>query len=413
MRKSVTEVFTPRNRDVNERMYIHRERLEKEFSRALGDGRNIILLGESGNGKTWLYRKVLVGNYRFYVANCALAGKLGSLVAVINDAVTDGQVSMQVGYKTVKKVGGGIPKIAEGGLQQDNEFIIQRESLLAETLRRAAAGVVSAPIIVFENLEVIFSSPEFMAELASLILLLDDPKYSEFGIKFLIVGTPSGVIEYFSKVPNSDSVSNRLIELPKVTGLSEKQVSEFVKKGYVGELGLSLSDADLITISDHVSNVTLGIAQRVHEYCKYLGYCIEDNDGRYDASLLADADRRWMAEGMRHSYFVVSSRLGRSINVTSRKDQVIFAIGLIRGHMLDAGMIETVVRANFQDAQRVVNLGVAAILRDLSRGDNPLLVLNGGGKYRVADPRYLMCIRLIVVKSRSEGKIIKKVFSIN
>lgn len=56
MKKSVADVFTPRNPEVNESMYIHRQQHERSFLRALDDGRHLVLLGESGNGKTWLYR---------------------------------------------------------------------------------------------------------------------------------------------------------------------------------------------------------------------------------------------------------------------------------------------------------------------------------------------------------------------
>ncbi len=56
------EVFTPRSSVVNREMFIHREDIEKEFSKAIRKSKHLILHGESGCGKTWLYKKLLSDN---------------------------------------------------------------------------------------------------------------------------------------------------------------------------------------------------------------------------------------------------------------------------------------------------------------------------------------------------------------
>ena len=51
-------VFTPRSAEVNEKMYVSRERQEEALKKAVGGSKNIIIHGESGCGKSWLYKKV-------------------------------------------------------------------------------------------------------------------------------------------------------------------------------------------------------------------------------------------------------------------------------------------------------------------------------------------------------------------
>lgn len=393
-------------------MYIHRQQHERSFLRALDDGRHLVLLGESGNGKTWLYRKVLSGVRRYEVINCALVSSRGSILQAISSALVPELSVRKVGYQEKKVAGVSVPGVAKGGLEHVGEYVIEQAEPLIHALSMASR-VGSLPLLIIENLEAIYSSDERMAELASLILLLDDPRYSGVGLKFLIVGTPSDVIEYFRQLPNLESVSNRLVELPKVSGLLETQVQEFVRKGFVNQLGVKLSDSDVLTISDHVFSITLGVAQRVHEYCKHLAYQIEDNSGEYSSSLLEQADRNWLSEGLRSCYSVVASYFGRGAVVTLRREQVIYAISQIKVHEFDSQQVEGALRRYFPECSGVNNLGVGVILRKLCSGESPLLRINGGGKYRVSDPRYLMCLRMLMKRDRVTGKVIKFSFVLN
>ena len=52
------DVFTPRARDINENMYVDRPDLERRLVDALKGDKYVIVHGERGNGKTWLYKRV-------------------------------------------------------------------------------------------------------------------------------------------------------------------------------------------------------------------------------------------------------------------------------------------------------------------------------------------------------------------
>jgi predicted ATPase len=80
MHKQPEEVFTPRANKVNIDMYVARDRLERRLVNALKSKRYIVIHGESGNGKTWLYKKVFdqIGCH-FEVINLANFHQYGSI----------------------------------------------------------------------------------------------------------------------------------------------------------------------------------------------------------------------------------------------------------------------------------------------------------------------------------------------
>ncbi|MCA6556445.1 MAG: hypothetical protein IM583_07410, partial [Pseudanabaena sp. M114S2SP2A07QC] len=57
--KKPEEVFTPRASDINESMYVDRPDLEADLKKGLRSGMHLLIYGESGSGKTWLYKRVL------------------------------------------------------------------------------------------------------------------------------------------------------------------------------------------------------------------------------------------------------------------------------------------------------------------------------------------------------------------
>ena len=52
------QVFTPRSAKVNEYSYVQRQDLEWQLVHALRGSKKLCIFGESGNGKSWLYKHV-------------------------------------------------------------------------------------------------------------------------------------------------------------------------------------------------------------------------------------------------------------------------------------------------------------------------------------------------------------------
>lgn len=403
-RKEISSVFTPRNENVNLDMYVARPELEKELLRSIKGSMNTLVSGESGNGKSWLYKKVLASeNTNFVITNCANASRLGSLTKAIYKAVIPAGVASKTGYSEGKKAKASA-LLFEGEIEHDAEFeISQDEPLLASFRWLSKKSHCNLSIIVLDNFETIFNDAKLMQEIADIIILLDDSQYAAFNTKFLIVGLPCDVIEYFSKSKNSTSVANRIEEVRTVTGLSPNQVEQIITKGLVGALQIKLTSIQFDEISKHVHHITMGVAQRVQEYCEKLAYKIEDNKWAYETSLLHLTDIDWLSIGLKQSYSVVEHSLNSRTTSISRRNQVIYSIGKIVKHQFDSNDITKIINKEFPSTIPETNMGIGSILTTLSGGATPLLRRNRKiNSYQVIDPRYVMCIRVMLKKNHDE-----------
>lgn len=411
IRKEITEVFTPRQGEVNTKMYVDRPLHEKSLARALKRNSHTLLFGDSGNGKSWLYKKVMKENgIPYVVANCANASRLKSITQEICNCLIEPGTVTKLGFSE-EKAAEVSAYFAKGGLKHSGNYNVSQEEPLLKAFKMFSEATSDRKIIVLDNLESIFNSKELMDELADIVILLDDDRYASCNINILIVGVPNGVLQYFSETKNLESVSNRIQEVEKVASLDSGQVMEIIKKGF-DQLSIKITGQTLIDLSDHVWDVTLGIAQRVHEYCECLAYEVEDNEWKFDKVLLQKADLSWLKQGLRQSYHVIETHLNSRETAVARRNQVIYCIAKIRQHQFDSNDIDALIRKEFPTTIPETNMGIGSILGELAKGDSPLLNRNDrNNSYSVRDPRYLMCIRVALYKDQVSERVVKKQFS--
>lgn len=409
-RKDITDVFTPRQSEVNTDMYVERPNLERSLTRSLRRNSHTLVFGDSGNGKSWLYKKVLNNNSIPYViANCANASRLNSITQEICNCIMEPGTVTKLGFSEEKAAEVGA-YFAKGSLSHNSNYALSQEEPLLKAFRSFSEVSAGKKIIVLDNLESIFDSRKLMDELADIVILLDDERYASCNINLLIVGIPNGVLQYFTETKNLESVANRIQEIDKVASLGSTQVMEIIRKGF-HQLSINITGQTLIALSNHVRDVTLGIAQRVHEYCECLAYEIENNDWKYEKSLLLNADIYWLKQGLRQSYQVIENHLNSRETAVARRNQVIFCIAKIKQHQFDSNDIDALIRKEFPRTIPETNMGIGSILGELARGEAPLLNKNEkSGSYSVRDPRYLMCIRVILYKDPSTERVVKKQF---
>lgn len=412
-RKLINEVFTPRRSEVNADMYVERPLHEKDLSRALKRDSHTLVFGESGNGKSWLYKKVLEAEgINYVVANCANASRIGSITQEICKSIISPGTVTKLGFSE-EKVAEINACIAKGGVKHTGNYEIMNDEPLLKAFKIFNEVEPAKKIIVLDNLESIFSSSTLMNELADIVILLDDSRYSECNINILIVGIPNGVLQYFRQTKNIESVANRILEIQKVDGLGSTQVREIISKGFY-QLQISITKNTLASLSEHVHDISLGIAQRVHEYCEALAYEIEDNNWVYDSSLLKKADQKWLMQGLRQCYQVVETHLNSRATTVARKNQVIYCLAKITAHQFESSDIDKLIREEFPNTVPATNMGIGSILTDLSNGDSPLIMKNEkANTYSIKDPRYLMCIKIMLYKGTTaeKEKVVKKMFA--
>jgi hypothetical protein len=154
----------------------------------------------------------------------------------------------------------------------------------------------------------------------------------------------------------------------------------------------------------------MGVAQRVQEYCERLAYKIEDNR-QYLPDFLKEADTEWLRMGLRQAYTVIEAHLNSKKTTIARRNQVVYCIGRLTTHQLDSSKVADKIREEFSETVKETNMGIGTILSELASADSPLLKKNPKtNEYRVADPRYIMCIRTMLRKG-SNGAVEKLSFA--
>jgi hypothetical protein len=117
-------------------------------------------------------------------------------------------------------------------------------------------------------------------------------------------------------------------------------------------------------------------------------------------------------QGLRQCYQVVESNLNSRATAVARKNQVIYCLAKITVHQFESSDIDALIRKEFPTTVPATNMGLGSILTDLSNGDTPLIVKNDkANTYSVKDPRYLMCIKIMLYKDSSAEQVVKKKFS--
>lgn len=393
-------------------MYVGRPGLERELRRGLAGSQHLLLYGESGNGKSWLYKNLFeVDGIHYVAANCGNASRNKSVTEeILHVAFPNGRV-VKDGYAETKG-GGANLGFADAKLEHESSYSCRSPEPLLIAFHEIARNSQGKPaVVVLENLESIFANEDLMGELADIVILLDDVRYSKLNIKLLIVGTPAGVLEYFLRTKNQESVANRIFEISKVDNLEYDQVLDLITKGFVYELGLGLTLEETISIAKHAHNVTMGVAQRLHEYCEGLAYEIEASGDKFTADHLARADWDWLCTGLRQSYAIVELNLNSRDTAVSRRNQVLYAIGQLKKPQFLSGDIEAIIRKEFPETIPETNMGTGSILTELANREDAILVRNKKtGLYRVKDPRYTMCIRTVLYIDPDTRKVAKRYF---
>lgn len=395
-KKRPEDVFVIRSSKVDDSLYVNRDKYEKELARLVKTAPNIIIKGESGCGKTWLYKKVFENEKIDYeIIDLSQAIKEGmSIEKVISNKLNKNKEYVQMGYSTEKNAGLKIP-VAEGSMSYSEEFVLNESPLLKMYKNLHHHGKKS--ILVLDNLEQIKDKPQLLDELNSMIMNIDSDDYAEYDVKLLIVGTPSGFKHFYATARNIDTMTNRLKALDEVKGMSLEETGEYFKKSMINKMKISFAPGDVEKYVKHILDITNGVPQRIVEYCLNLCYTIEDAKGNTEyKQLYKMADSRYLRGTLDKNVEVISRKLNSNETALQRRNQVLYTLGKMKSNIFKTADVEKQLRKIF-NIPKEINVNVSGLLSELSDGDDPILI-KVNDNWMFQDSQYLVTLKLMLSK---------------
>ncbi len=418
--KEPEEVFTPSSPNVNPVMYIHRPDREAELVQAIKESKHLVLYGESGTGKSWLFKKVFADSKVEYLnCNMANASRFGSIAKELENTVDRELENIHQATRTTsKKEGeatadmkaklpflgrmGAAFRVLVSGEKQKEYRIVQKEPVERAFEFLHQKNKKSTNVLVFDNFESIVGNTTLLEELSNIILLLDDERYGKYRTKILIVGTPVNILYVIVSVAASRPVARRIRQLDKLDPLSKDQVRELLRKGFEEELGFDVPSLD--DIVEHVMYLTHGIPDRVHEYGLELAKLAKPSMAAV-STLFTATDQKWVANNLADLYAIIQSAMNARETEAGRRNQVIYALGQLPGKEVKLSELEDIVRKKFPNSTSGKTLNMSLNLGDLMGRENPMITKNvSGDGYVFTDLKFKLCIRSVIVL---EGEVVK------
>jgi len=408
------DIFTPRKDIVDEDMYISRKELETSLIKAIRKPKHLILYGESGCGKTWLYQTVFDNNDIYYkVLNSATINQCESISDAIELLISRIKSVEETGYDEKKTAEAGVA-VLKGKVEHTKKYIkksVESYLNLIKLMRQEAKKRTA--FLVIENLEHIVKNTSMVKELSSLILYLDDREYSQYNVKILLVGTPNNLRDYFAKADKTQTIVNRLQELPEVSNFTDSQVRNFANKGLFTKLKFSIiedkEDFNKMNLLDSIIWFSTNVPQYVQDICLELAIEAEENQGEIDKQLFLKSIRYWVQEALIAENTLLIQNINSKETRHGRRNQTIFTLGNISFNEFSINDVETSLRKNFPVSTQGKKLNISGILIELSTDGHPILKkVPSGMNYRFLDPKIKIMIRWMFEKLEDEKIVIKK-----
>lgn len=406
--KKPEEVFTPRAALVNKSMYVSRPDYESELVRAIRSGYHVVVYGDSGCGKSWLYKKVFDQlRVEYATIDLSSATRADEVDLALLEAL-DEQEWVEV-ERTTETVRGVMP--SDIGYQQRGATVSVRQEesamiRLSRMLRRKAGS--RKAFIVFENIEHAISTKEIATELRSMILALDDARLANLDVKICLVGVPSDIKSMLADGNRFQTISNRVVEISEVTRMSKDQAKLLIMQGFRNELGMDIESADYCV--SQIVYLTDRIPQYLHDVCLQVAFIAEERGGIVSPAIITDAAHVWVETNARQSREFIERLLGPGRSHSTLKARIIYAISKVDATSFYSQDVESLVRENFPRSLASRRLQVMKTLNSLSRGELRILKKDDDqDKFRIVTPKLRSVLRYCLsVDPRDEAVVFRQ-----
>ncbi|QYJ06405.1 AAA family ATPase [Qipengyuania flava] len=386
------DVFTPRAHELNQRTYARRDELETALKDAMLGHKYIIVHGESGNGKTWLYKKVFEElSTPCTVINLAKLITEKSLNAVISSKL--GELGYEEQTSQTQELDAGAKPGGIGANYKHKYTYEGRQIGAIEALALHLKKLHGKPgVVVLDNFEQIISKDNYVEEIAALIISADEDVIASTGIKFLIVGTPTNIMEMLSKVSDASTIANRFVEIPEVARLGLAESRYIMSQGFEKHLDTTFI-IDKNKLYREISYKTDGIAQQVQELCLQIAINASKEGGKITEKTLIQSEKQWLNATLSADRNAVIGHMNSQETKVGRKDQTIYCLGHMPKEEFKLTDVENEVRRTFS-VPHTKSLNIPQILADFQKGSHPIIRKSPrNSHYSFRSPKYKMVIR--------------------
>jgi hypothetical protein len=161
--------------------------------------------------------------------------------------------------------------------------------------------------------------------------------------------------------------------------------------------------------SKDLVDTTLGIPQRLHEYCEELAYVVAEASWKGTYDQVRKADEQWLKTGLKQSYVTIENQMNDRQTKIGRRNQVLYTLSRYETARFSVSQIETELRKEFPSSTTGKNLGVGTILRELASADDHIIKEAPKiSEYEFADPKHRMALRVMLTKDVNTGQVNKR-----
>ena len=398
------EIFNPR-KEYDPEMYIQRPDHEKQFKNALRNDLCILVHGQSGTGKTWLTRRVLLEEeYYFKQVNLASASTAKSISMCFQRIMAREKWNIRTRYSETKQASLKVP-IADGGVSHTAEYAPDIDYFLEflKFMKHRAPNKGRKRYIVFENFETIIDNEELIKELSNYIVLIDDDEVLKYNTKIIIVAATTDIQSYFQKASNINTIDNRVMELPEIRTLTTQQSFELVGRGFEKLDIKFMSQEDENLYKRKIAWITGGFPQRLHEYCLDLSLRCKENNWVAKKEFLSQAMITWLSTSLNKNYAAISKIFVYNTQKVSRRNQVLFCLGLKEKEQFTSEEVMLDMMSEFPYSTKKTKLNVTHILNSLCRTEPVILFKDENTKkFRLSDNKFTLCLRSMLFKKEND-----------
>lgn len=240
--------------------------------------------------------------------------------------------------------------------------------------------------IVFDNLERVFNNEQIKEELITLIQCLEDKELNKYKVRYLLVGIPSSLKEFFHSIDYFQPIANRITEITKLNGFSAIELKQFLQDTLLDKLHYDLSSSQLDEIKDYTMLITDGMPLRVQQYLLLLANLIQSNYKAYDKHLLPKAAHELLKGHYSEIETLAEQYFNTPTNKFSRGNQLIFILGKL-GHdnVFTIDSLQKLFSKFFPITTNSQDLRISRYLTPLTVGNPPLVKKIDKNKFRVVD----------------------------